>query len=129
MVLQLSDDGDGIAASPVAIPYWNQDKRVLYVGQQIVKQYRVPSPNQEAILRAFEEEGWPHHIDDPLRIQAEHEPKCRLHFTIHRLNQSQKPRLVRFFGDGTGEGICWELAEVVTLTLPVDALPKKRLAA
>ena len=31
-----------------------------------VKQYRVPSPNQEAVLTVFQEEGWPPRIDDPL---------------------------------------------------------------
>ena len=39
------------------------------VGSQIVKQYRVPSLSQEAILDAFEEEGWPPAIDDPLPPQ------------------------------------------------------------
>jgi hypothetical protein len=81
---------------------------VLRVGRQIVKQYRLPSPNQESVLSAFEEEGWPQRIDDPLRHKDEQDPKYRLKFTIHRLNDHQRRRLIRFSGDGTAEGVCWE---------------------
>ena len=77
----------------------------------MVKRFRVPAHNQEAVLAAFEEEGWPHRIDDPLPYCAGVKAKYRLHFTIGRLNQSVKQRLIRFFGDGTGEGICWKTAE------------------
>ena len=78
------------------------------LGGRIVKRYRVPSPNQEAILAAFQEEGWPHHIDDPLSPLPDQCPKERLHSTIKYLNASQANRLIRFRGDGTGEGIVWE---------------------
>jgi len=126
----LSLNGGITAASGILpTPHWDRQRRVLSVGGRIVKRYRVPSPNQEAVLAAFHEEGWPHRIDDPLPPLAEQNVKYRLHFTIHRLNQSQKQYLIRFSGDGTGEGVCWELAEGVSLALPVDTLPKKRLAA
>ena len=36
-----------------------------------MKQFKVPSPTQESILAAFEEEGWPAAIDDPLPPQPE----------------------------------------------------------
>jgi hypothetical protein len=77
----------------------------------VVKRFREPAPNQVAILRAFEEEGWPARIDDPLfgglnGAQA----KQRLHDAIKRLNASQLHQRIRFHGDGTGTGIWWELA-------------------
>ena len=100
---------------------------MLRLGQCVVKEYRVPSLNQEAILTAFEEEGWPHRIDDPLSPQADQDPKCRLHDTIKRLNGHHKDRLIRFRGDGTGEGVCWEYVEAAVLTIPVDAGSKKKL--
>lgn len=128
-VLPLSGGSTATSSGTVFAPHWDGEGRVLSVGGRIVKRYRVPSPNQEAVLAAFHEEGWPRRIDDPLPPQAEQDPKYRLHFTIHRLNQNQVQHLVRFFGDGTGEGVCWELAEVVSLTLPADALQKKPLAA
>ena len=58
---------------------------------------------------AFEEEGWPAKIDDPLAPQSQQDPKRRLHDTIKCLNRNQKNELLHFRGDGTGEGILWEL--------------------
>ena len=95
-------------AEPPGCPQWSRERRALLLGGRIVKRYRVPSPNQEAILAAFQEEGWPHHIDDPLSPLPDQCPKERLHSTIKYLNASQANRLIRFRGDGTGEGIVWE---------------------
>jgi hypothetical protein len=89
-------------------PHWDADDRTLYVGHLIVKEYRVRSPNQEAVLSAFEEEGWPHYIDDPLSPVGDQSPKQRLRDTIKCLNANQKHRLIRFRGDGTGERVRWE---------------------
>jgi hypothetical protein len=88
--------------------YWNDSRRELCVGEAIVKRYREPAPNQEAILRAFEEEGWPPRIDDPLPPVNGIDPKRRLKATIHDLNRNQRIPLVHFHGDGTGTGILWD---------------------
>jgi hypothetical protein len=69
----------------------------------------VPAPNQELILGCFEEEGWPPRIDDPLPPHPELAAKRRLHATITTLNRHHKHRLLRFLGDGSGEGVRWEL--------------------
>jgi hypothetical protein len=61
------------------------------------------------ILDAFEELGWPRHIDDPLPPHREQDPKRRLHNTIDSLNRGQVNRfLIRFRGNGTGRGVGWE---------------------
>ncbi len=91
------------------IPSWDRDRRVLRVDGCIVKQFKVPSPSQEAILTAFEEEGWPAAIDDPLPPHSEQNPKRRLRNTIQSLNANQKNPLLHFRGDGSGERILWEL--------------------
>ena len=90
-------------------PKWDQQRRQLRVGPEIVKEFKLPSPNQEAILMAFEEEGWPPRIDDPLAPQPQLDPRRRLHDTIKALNRKQRNCLMRFMGDGSGEGIRWEL--------------------
>ena len=77
----------------------------------MVKTYRLPSPTQETVLGAFQEEGWPRRIDDPLPPKAEQDPKTRLHNTIKRLNRCQQHKVLHFFGDGTGTGICWRYVE------------------
>jgi hypothetical protein len=91
-----------------ASPKWDRDRRELRVGAQVVKVFKLPSPMQETILVAFEEEHWPPRIDDPLPSHPELLPKRRLHDTIKSLNRNQKHPLIRFMGDGTGEGIRWE---------------------
>jgi hypothetical protein len=90
------------------IPVWDCDRQELRFRGQLIKQFKVPSPNQETILAAFEEEHWPPRIDDPLPPQADQEPKRRLHDTINTLNRNQKNPLIRFLGDGSGQGVRWE---------------------
>jgi hypothetical protein len=95
------------SASPV--PEWDKERQELRLGEFVVKQFKVPAPNQEIILASFQEEGWPPRIDDPLPPQPDQDAKRRLHDTINTLNRHQKHELIRFLGDGTGEGIRWEL--------------------
>lgn len=103
--IAVAELSNGVAAGK---PRWDCDRRELrYIGA-LVKQYKLPSPNQEYILMAFEEDGWPPRIDDPLPPHPEAEPKQRLRETIRSLNRNQRERLVRFMGDGTGEGVLWE---------------------
>jgi hypothetical protein len=96
------------SATADARPVWDRDRQQLRLGKVIVKQFKVPAANQEAVLAAFEEENWPPRIDDPLSPQAEQDPKRRLHDTINSLNRNQKRPLVRFLGDGSGQGVRWE---------------------
>lgn len=95
--------------SCMVIPTWDRDRHELRLEGALVKQFKLPSPNQETILMAFEEDHWPPRIDDPLPLEPGLEPKRRLHDTIKSLNRHQKSRLIRFMGDGTGEGIRWAL--------------------
>ena len=92
------------------IPRWDGLCRELSLNGQAIKQLKAPAGNQEIILATFEEEHWPPHIDDPLPPRPDLDPKRRLHATINSLNRNQKIPLIRFLGDGTGEGIRWELA-------------------
>ncbi|MFO1063090.1 MAG: hypothetical protein U0892_04355 [Pirellulales bacterium] len=89
------------------IPRWDVEARVLEYRGSPVKSFRCPAQNQEAILCAFEEEGWPNRISDPLPPVDELNTKQRLHDAIRSLNRNQANRLIRFGGDGTGEGIVW----------------------
>jgi hypothetical protein len=90
------------------VPCWDQDRRMLFFGGQLVKRFRWQAVNQEAILSAFQEEGWPTRIDDPLTPSQEIVAKRRLSDTIKCLNRGRANPLLRFGGDGTGEGVIWE---------------------
>lgn len=92
-------------------PTWCNVNRELRVRDTLVKRFRVPAPNQEAILNAFEEEGWPTHIDDPLSQSTTVPAKSRLHSAINCLNRNQKQHLIQFSGNGNGDGIRWQLTE------------------
>ena len=98
------------ALTVLTTPKWDCLRQELRLGDVVVKRFKVRAPNQERVLSAFEEEGWPPCIDDPLPRSADLDPKRRLHETINSLNRSQKHRLIRFMGNGKGEGVAWELA-------------------
>ncbi len=89
-------------------PQWDVDSRTLKINEVIVKRFKWPALNQEAVLCAFQEEGWPTRIDDPLPPQPEQNPKRRLADTIKCLNRKRVTQLIHFRGDGTGEGVLWE---------------------
>ena len=108
-------------------PTWDCDRQELRLGHQVVKEFKLHSPNQVTILTAFEEEGWPPRVDDPLPPRAEIDVKQRLHDTIKSLNRSQKIQLIRFRGDGTGQGVRWELRpDEFAEVSPSQAPPQRR---
>jgi hypothetical protein len=117
----------GLAASPVngsacleranpngspyhhAKPCWDRTKRTLVIDERLVKVFRWPAPNQELVLDVFQEEEWTRRIDDPLPVVDGQDPRRRLHDTIKCLNRNLENRLIRFRGDGRGDGVTWEL--------------------
>lgn len=100
----------GKDALALPMPKWDRDRRQLFLGNTIVKEFKLPATNQEVVLTAFEEEHWPPRIDDPLPPCPDIVPQRRLHNTIHSLNRCQQHRLLRFGADGLNQGIRWELA-------------------
>lgn len=90
-------------------PQWDGQRHELLLAGVVIKRYRWPALNQEAILAAFEEEGWAARIDDPLTPLGDTDPKRRLADTIKCLNRNQRRARIRFRGDGTGEGVIWGL--------------------
>jgi hypothetical protein len=89
-------------------PTWDCERQELRAGKLIVKRFKVPATSQQIVLAAFEEDDWPVRIDDPLPPHPDQDPKRRLHDTITSLNRNQQQRLIRFCGDGMGQGIRWE---------------------
>lgn len=93
-------------------PTWDPDRKELWFGPHVVKRFRFQSPNQETILIVFHEEGWPAKIDDPLPPVPNQTSRQRLHDAIKNLNRHRLNRVIRFAGDGTGEGVLWERVEL-----------------
>jgi hypothetical protein len=101
------------------MPHWDRDCQRLIFRGHIIKQFKVPAPNQELILSAFQEEHWPVRIDDPLPQQPGLDPKRRLHETVTSLNRHQRNPLLRFLGDGSGTGVRWEPAAGLCESTPL----------
>ena len=93
------------------MPTWDSERRELRIRETIIKLFKWTAANQETILAAFEEEDWPHRIDDPLPPHPDQDSKRRLSDTIKCLNRKQINQQIHFRGDGTGKGITWELVE------------------
>jgi hypothetical protein len=107
-VSEMASTPDKSARRKLVQPSWDAKRQRLFLGSTLVRCFRRPAPRQSLILTAFQEQGWPDHIDDPLPCQNRRSPKRRLHQTITDLNRGQRPLLIRFEGDGTGRGICWK---------------------
>lgn len=103
-----------LGSVPESIPFWDKDRRTLFFGDEIIKEFRVPAPSQETILSAFQEEGWPPQVDDPLPPRENINCKRRLHDTIGRLNHKHRCRKLRFIGNGTGEAVRWIALDVAS---------------
>ena len=77
------------------VPCWDRKRRQLSFGECVIKRFRLPASNQEAILTAFENECWPPSIDDPLPYLTRQRSKRRLHETIRHLNANHQNVLLR----------------------------------
>jgi hypothetical protein len=95
------------ASDRPARPCWDALRCELRVGAAIVKHFKQPAPNQQLVLQAFEEEGWPPRIDDPLPPEPDQDAKQRLHSTINNLNRSHKTILMQFCGRGDAQSFGW----------------------
>jgi hypothetical protein len=98
-----------IRLKATVLPKWDAQHRTLIYQQRVVKHFRIHAANQETILAAFQEEGWPLRIDDPLVPLPELDAKRRLSDAIKFLNRNQITPVIRFRGDGTGQGVRWEV--------------------
>jgi hypothetical protein len=106
---QIASPNGETGPGPGLKPHWDPGRRELSLGDRLVKRFHVPAGNQELILNAFQEEGWPKHIDDPLPGNHLIDPKTRLNDVIYRLNRAQITPLIRFRTNGHGSGVHWSL--------------------
>jgi hypothetical protein len=104
---------DGVAAAGPAddgvLPCYDADLRRLTLGGLLVKVLPDSAVNQEAVLLAFQEEGWPQVIDDPLPGVNGLDPRQRLKDTLTRLNRSQREARVVFHRLTRGTRVRWEV--------------------
>ena len=94
-------------ASTVNRPRWDPGRRELWFGGKCVKAFKGGAKNQEPVLAAFEEQGWPECIECPLVASGNQSRGERLLYVLKALNRSQHTPSIRFRGNGTGRCVCW----------------------
>ena len=108
-----NDDETGTTPKPALpeVPHWDETHHTLYFGGKVVKRFRRPASSQQLILAAFQEDGWPYRIDDPLVPESgatKRHAKRRLRSAVQNMNRAQHgPVLIHFHLDGTGQGVRW----------------------
>lgn len=104
----LADDGSATTErANQPIPNWDDQAGNLFFRGALVKHLSRRAVLQRFVLNVEQECGWPRRLDDPLPPRQSTVPKCRLNNLIKKLNAHRINPLIRFEGDGTGEGICW----------------------
>jgi len=92
-------------------PSWNPLRRELSLNGTVVKRLRRCAPMLEMILVAFQEEGWPDAVYNPLPGD-EDQQRERLHNAVQAWNRRPRSGLrLLFERDGTGESLLWTVAE------------------
>lgn len=85
---------------------WDKQLGELRLDGDVIRRVRPGvATNVDIVLDAFQEDGWPKRIDSPLRGYAQ--DKATISDTVKSLNN--KLQMIRFFADGSKEGITWEL--------------------
>lgn len=90
-------------------PFWDAKRRELWLGDVLVKRFTRPAPLQELILAAFQEQGWPAVIDDPLPGKKDANQRLRRWQAAANLNRSQDPLRIRFTADARQQTISWQV--------------------
>jgi hypothetical protein len=98
----VSTEGDTQNASGASSkPNWNKSTLELCYQGQLARKIRRIARNPIIVLDAFQEDGWPAHIDNPLP------PNANISEVVRTLNQRLK--LLRFASDGASSGFNWRL--------------------
>jgi hypothetical protein len=90
------------------IPHWDAEHGNLWWAGRVVKYFARPARNQMRVLDAFEEDGWPWRLDNPLAPTADGDHSPRLHDAVIRLNRQVAAPGLRFRVAGRGQAVLWE---------------------
>jgi hypothetical protein len=92
-----------------AIPVWDGRTSELCYRGELVLRLRHPGSRQWALLTAFQAQGWPQRLPDPLPPDSPGgDPRQSLCDAIKNLNRNRKNHLLRFFRADGGRAIGWQ---------------------
>lgn len=86
------------------LPEWDNVVHTLFLGGRAVKHFRSLAPQQEGIIEAFHNAGWP-----PCLLTSLLPPQIRSHLrsSVQALNRSVRP-LLHFRLEGKTSRLVWE---------------------
>jgi hypothetical protein len=90
------------------MPNYDGQLRELSVAGTMLHRFAPQARNMIAVLTAFQAQGWPRWIADPLGNGPESDFEKHLHDTVSALNHAQKPRLIHFSSTGADRTIRWD---------------------
>ncbi len=88
-------------------PRWDVVAHELWWAGRLVNRFRNDAANRKAVLDEFEGQGWPSRITDPIPRVAGLSAKNRRRETIRSLNLGLVAGTIRFFLNGSAQGIWW----------------------
>jgi hypothetical protein len=86
-------------------PCWRAADRELRFRGEVVLRFGRSAPNQERVLGALEELGWPPQIDNPLPLKKGKRQRKRLCDTLRHLSAAQ--RAIHFRVSVDGRAVLW----------------------
>ena len=92
-------------ANSACRPRWDGRRGNLWFGHHLCKHFPQPEQDECLVLAAFEKEGWPGRIHDPLPSKPDADARQRLADKARRLNE-QNPFL-RFELDAASLAMVW----------------------
>ena len=87
-------------------PDWDSDTGKLSFQGVVVRKVGARAKNVRCVLGAFQKKNWPNRIDIPLRATRKSSKSKVVRNALSNLNRQLSA--LKFHGDGTGKGICWE---------------------
>jgi len=113
-LVSVRSHGTGIGVVPPLplLPFWDSDRRQLWLGNTLLKEYAQRASNQIAVLTAFRSIGWAaRRIDDPLPAilrELPGEPRLRLRETVKNLNRGIPKGTIHFWLEPDRDGVRWD---------------------
>jgi hypothetical protein len=100
------------------VPFWDEESQVLWYDNCVVKRFKRPAQNQQAILREFQRRKWKQRVPNPLPRVERMNRKVRLRDTLKRLNQGHELQAVRFHSTDCGHFVTWTRVKRSTINRP-----------
>jgi len=105
-------DGEALVPPLPLLPFWDAERRQLWLGTSLLKEFSQPASNQVAILAAFQVIGWAmRQVHDPLPSVPEDVPgdaRVRLRETVKNLNRGMPKGTIHFWRDSEQNWVRWD---------------------